>query len=120
MKQIDSAGDSPDSSGKRKTRGPGKKTISRLSTMGLDVVRQKTSSNAKVTCKCAKTKCLKMYCECFTIGRFCDPSCKCVDCRNTPEFEDQIRKARKSIRTRNPLAFKPKVMNNTGSYNLFK
>ena len=34
-------------------------------------------------CKCKKSKCLKLYCECFHSGSFCDPNlCKCIDCMN--------------------------------------
>lgn len=53
-----------------------------------------------------------MYCECFTQGRFCDESCSCKNCCNNENHTDDIRKQRKNIRTRNPLAFKPKVMQN--------
>ena len=60
-----------------------------------------------------------MYCECFTIGRFCDESCMCKNCANTPDKADEIKKARKAIRTRNPQAFKPKI-HNKGPHNLFK
>ncbi|OEU07310.1 hypothetical protein FRACYDRAFT_162842, partial [Fragilariopsis cylindrus CCMP1102] len=29
-------------------------------------------------------RCLKLYCECFHTGAFCDPSlCNCKDCHNT-------------------------------------
>ena len=34
-------------------------------------------------CKCKKTNCLKLYCECFHRNAFCDPNiCKCQDCMN--------------------------------------
>lgn len=36
-----------------------------------------------ILCGCRKTKCLKKYCECFSRGENCKPSCKCVDCNNT-------------------------------------
>ncbi len=35
-------------------------------------------------CKCKKTHCLKLYCECFHNNLFCDPNlCSCRDCMNT-------------------------------------
>lgn len=38
-------------------------------------------------CKCKKTSCLKLYCECFHKASFCDPDlCHCIDCKNTKEF----------------------------------
>ena len=33
-------------------------------------------------CNCKKTKCLKLYCECFAIGEVCDSNCCCHDCSN--------------------------------------
>jgi len=60
-----------------------------------------------------------MYCECFTQGRYCDETCNCIGCKNTPENVDKIKAARKSIRSRNPQAFKPKVQN-TGPLKLFE
>ena len=32
-------------------------------------------------CNCKKTKCLKMYCECFSSGKTCI-NCNCLDCKN--------------------------------------
>ncbi|KAK1736007.1 hypothetical protein QTG54_013143 [Skeletonema marinoi] len=34
------------------------------------------------TCKCKKSKCLKMYCACFSSGNACGDKCKCEDCAN--------------------------------------
>ena len=35
-------------------------------------------------CKCKKTNCLKLYCDCFHNNSFCDPNfCNCIDCMNT-------------------------------------
>jgi hypothetical protein len=33
-------------------------------------------------CKCKKSKCLKMYCECFAAGLLCNDGCRCVECSN--------------------------------------
>ena len=97
----------------RKTRGLGKKTLMKQSTMANDpqltVLKQKTTSVKTLFCKCSKSRCLKMYCECFTQGRFCDENCSCKNCHNLEQFSKMIRDQRKSIRTRNPLAFMPKV-----------
>lgn len=38
-------------------------------------------------CKCGGSKCLKLYCECFHSGKFCDPGfCRCRQCQNTEEY----------------------------------
>ena len=35
-------------------------------------------------CKCKKTNCLKLYCECYRSASFCDPDlCYCIGCLNT-------------------------------------
>ncbi|KAL6137715.1 hypothetical protein ACLB2K_063004 [Fragaria x ananassa] len=61
-------------------------------------------------CNCKKSKCLKLYCECFAAGVFCLDSCSCENCYNNPEFEDTVFDARQQIESRNPLAFAPKVV----------
>lgn len=33
-------------------------------------------------CNCKKSKCLKLYCECFSKGRLCTSLCNCADCCN--------------------------------------
>lgn len=38
---------------------------------------------ADITCKCSKTKCLKLYCDCFQAGAVCKDDCACVNCKNT-------------------------------------
>ena len=60
-------------------------------------------------CKCSKSKCLKMYCECFTLGYFCDEKCSCCECHNVEETQDEIRQARAEIKGRNGRAFSSKV-----------
>ena len=38
-------------------------------------------------CNCRKSKCLKLYCECFANNRFCGPACACVCCNNSAQFD---------------------------------
>mmetsp|Transcript_42990 Transcript_42990/g.91412 ORF Transcript_42990/g.91412 Transcript_42990/m.91412 type:complete len:933 (+) Transcript_42990:300-3098(+) len=40
---------------------------------------------SSVTCKCVKSKCLQLYCECYRQGITCKDDCVCIDCRNTVE-----------------------------------
>jgi hypothetical protein len=35
-----------------------------------------------IRCKCKKSRCLKLYCDCFAILKYCDGSCSCTDCHN--------------------------------------
>ncbi|XP_074307191.1 protein tesmin/TSO1-like CXC 2 [Silene latifolia] len=61
-------------------------------------------------CNCKKSKCLKLYCECFAAGVYCVEPCSCQDCFNKPIHEDVVLATRKQIESRNPLAFAPKVI----------
>ena len=60
-------------------------------------------------CMCKKSRCLKLYCECFNKGRSCTADCYCVNCRNTPRHDAERSIAIAEILMRNPDAFKPRV-----------
>ncbi|XP_065868215.1 protein tesmin/TSO1-like CXC 3 [Euphorbia lathyris] len=66
-------------------------------------------------CNCKRSKCLKLYCECFAAGVYCLDTCACENCFNRPDYEDTVLDTRQQIETRNPLAFAPKVVNATTS-----
>jgi hypothetical protein len=38
-------------------------------------------------CRCAMTRCLKLYCSCFRDGRPCGPQCNCRGCKNDLDRE---------------------------------
>eukprot|EP00741_Cyanophora_paradoxa_P010434 tig00000037_g10089.t1 len=59
-------------------------------------------------CNCKKSRCLKLYCECFAAQEYCD-GCNCVACLNTPEHARERGEAIEATRERNPHAFKPKI-----------
>ncbi|KAG1672626.1 hypothetical protein FOA52_002106 [Chlamydomonas sp. UWO 241] len=59
-------------------------------------------------CNCKNSRCLKLYCECFASGRYCD-ACNCVTCMNNKEHEGTRQAAVESILERNPNAFRPKI-----------
>lgn len=65
-------------------------------------------NNTKIQCNCKKSKCLKLYCDCFTNQGYC-VNCNCVDCHNTPDHETEREKVILSVKEKNPSAFKPKV-----------
>ncbi|KAL8171161.1 hypothetical protein V2J09_022965 [Rumex salicifolius] len=68
-------------------------------------------------CNCKKSKCLKLYCECFAAGVYCVEPCACRDCFNKPIHEETVLATRKQIESRNPLAFAPKVIKCSDSVN---
>ncbi|CAL8471263.1 g10805 [Coccomyxa elongata] len=63
---------------------------------------------AKKHCNCKNSRCLKLYCECFASGRYCD-GCNCVNCCNNKESEQVRQAAVEAILERNPNAFRPKI-----------
>ncbi|KAK2637777.1 hypothetical protein Ddye_025572 [Dipteronia dyeriana] len=66
-------------------------------------------------CNCKRSKCLKLYCECFAAGLYCVEPCSCLDCFNKPMHEDTVLETRRLIESRNPLAFAPKVIRSADS-----
>ncbi|ESQ49595.1 hypothetical protein EUTSA_v10022166mg, partial [Eutrema salsugineum] len=66
-------------------------------------------------CRCRKSKCLKLYCDCFAAGVYCIEPCSCQNCFNRPIHEDIVMKTRRMIEDRNPLAFAPKVISTSDS-----
>uniref|UniRef100_A0A5K3F948 CRC domain-containing protein n=2 Tax=Mesocestoides corti TaxID=53468 RepID=A0A5K3F948_MESCO len=72
------------------------------------------SASAQQICSCSRSKCLKLYCDCFAAGRACGDSCNCRHCYNN--LADDVSKqtrdvAMRTALSRNPLAFKPKIEN---------
>ncbi|DBB11872.1 TPA: hypothetical protein ACH3X3_006019 [Trebouxia sp. C0006] len=67
-----------------------------------------SSGSSKKHCNCKNSRCLKLYCECFASGRYCD-GCNCVNCCNNMENESTRQSAVEAILERNPNAFRPKI-----------
>ncbi|XP_017344127.1 protein lin-54 homolog [Ictalurus punctatus] len=67
-----------------------------------------TTSRPRKPCNCTKSQCLKLYCDCFANGEFCN-NCNCVNCFNNLDHEGDRLKAIKACLDRNPVAFKPKI-----------
>lgn len=59
-------------------------------------------------CNCKHSRCLKLYCECFASGVYCD-GCNCNNCCNNVENEAARREAVEATLERNPNAFRPKI-----------
>ncbi|XP_052200384.1 protein tesmin/TSO1-like CXC 5 isoform X2 [Diospyros lotus] len=59
-------------------------------------------------CNCKHSRCLKLYCECFASGVYCD-GCNCVNCHNNVENDTARREAVEATLERNPNAFRPKI-----------
>ena len=51
----------------------------------------------KKSCNCVKSRCLKLYCDCFAQGVYCS-GCSCQDCHNTEENAGLVASKRAGIR----------------------
>ena len=71
-------------------------------------------------CNCSKSKCLKLYCECFANNRYCTSECSCNCCSNLETHECERLQAKESILMRNPLAFRSKIETSLDEESLFK
>ncbi|XP_051972651.1 protein lin-54 homolog [Xyrauchen texanus] len=81
-------------------------TQARLSLNGLS--SSESTSRQRKPCNCTRSQCLKLYCDCFANGEFCN-NCNCVHCFNNLDHESERLKAIKACLDRNPVAFKPKI-----------
>ncbi len=61
-----------------------------------------TIKRKKGGCTCKKTKCLKMYCECFSSGKLCGEDCNCQGCSNCQEHSETLLKAHELVRSKAP------------------
>ena len=53
------------------------------------------------SCHCLKSRCLKLYCDCFARGAYC-AGCACADCHNCEENASLVAERRAGIRDKNP------------------
>lgn len=67
-----------------------------------------TATSRTTQCNCKKSKCLKLYCECFSALKFCS-GCNCFECHNTSEFAIERQDAIKATMERKASAFQSKV-----------
>uniref|UniRef100_A0ACD5W3C6 Uncharacterized protein n=1 Tax=Avena sativa TaxID=4498 RepID=A0ACD5W3C6_AVESA len=70
----------------------------------------KHRTSRRKSCNCSNSKCLKMYCECFASGRYCN-GCNCKNCSNSISNEAARHDAINVVMERNPVAFMPKIGN---------
>ena len=72
-------------------------------------------TDQSICCTCKKSKCLKLYCQCFASKAMCGPACRCMMCHNNPSKEKERTEAIRLILQRNPSAFEDKIAKTSGS-----
>ncbi|XP_028161657.1 protein lin-54 homolog isoform X3 [Ostrinia furnacalis] len=73
-----------------------------------DVTIKSDFMRPRRACNCTKSQCLKLYCDCFANGEFCN-RCNCNNCYNNLNYEELRQKAIRACLERNPNAFRPKI-----------
>ncbi|EGR32168.1 hypothetical protein IMG5_093910 [Ichthyophthirius multifiliis] len=71
---------------------------------------QKLKALQQRQCNCKKSKCLKLYCDCFAIGEYCNPICHCFECKNNESNKEKREMALKQNKERNPNAFTSRII----------
>ncbi|KAL4475583.1 hypothetical protein ABPG72_009272 [Tetrahymena utriculariae] len=59
-------------------------------------------------CNCKQSQCIKLYCECYAAGVYCN-GCHCVSCKNNDQSEGWRNQAIQNTLVKNPTAFLPKI-----------
>lgn len=68
-------------------------------------LRPEQGNSSAICCNCSKTRCLKLYCECFSRGLCCNSQCHCENCENIQENNESRHQIMRNISLKNPLAF---------------
>lgn len=63
----------------------------------VEIFEGSTKETEKRGCRCAKTKCLKKYCECYKAGVLCTALCDCNGCANIEDNLKEIEKLREAF-----------------------
>jgi hypothetical protein len=83
---------------------------------GFSVVAEAETRKADeikpVKCGCRRTKCLKLYCDCFASGNVCSEDCECKGCHNNEEFKEEREEVVLKTKTKNPAAFRVDISAN--------
>ena len=83
---------------------------------GKDAVGTPENPDDYMTCNCKKSRCLKLYCQCFAVKMHCHELCNCINCCNIEVHEKQRGEAMHAILGRNPNAFDSKVKEIASTY----
>lgn len=81
-----------------------------------DLSEKEQENQQKFSCTCKKSRCLKLYCECFAKGGECSPLCSCQECLNSLKHAMLKKSVVEEIVSRNPYAFLARIPGNTDQW----
>lgn len=89
------------------TKKDEKETMDEISNANGKSPGKSNKNQLNTGCKCKKSRCLKLYCECFSAKNLCKDTCNCIDCSNQegPENQKDREKAIQNLLVKNPSAF---------------
>ena len=76
---------------------------------GSGLLSNEASFKEVTHCNCKKTKCVRLYCDCFSKNRICGEMCNCEGCDNRDEDSEERARIIREMELRNPFAFRPKL-----------
>mgnify|MGYP003588829614 CR=1 FL=1 len=74
-----------------------------------DSASSATELGSRGGCRCKKSQCMRLHCQCLLNQRYCSPACRCVDCINTPANDEVRRFVVEKTKLIFPQAFQSKV-----------
>ncbi|XP_024538053.1 protein tesmin/TSO1-like CXC 6 [Selaginella moellendorffii] len=109
-----------EASGPSQAQLSGRKLVRQLDfTASIKPQKGETFAKKSKQCNCKNSRCLKLYCECFASGVYCD-GCNCLNCWNNSENEKVRQEAVELALERNPNAFRPKIGSSPGVQELVR
>ena len=84
--------------------------LAEAETQKADQLKAKELKTLK--CGCRRTKCLKLYCDCFASGNICSEECDCKGCHNTDEHKEERDQIVLKTKSKNPAAFRVDISAN--------
>ena len=69
------------------------------------------------SCNCRRSRCLKLYCECFKNRGYCSADCNCDNCHNTPHYEKEREDTIQLMLQRDPHCFDNHIDKKVGNDN---
>lgn len=61
--------------------------------------------NSKTICYCKRSRCIKLYCECYSKGKRCGKDCKCTNCKSSELSEQVLEHARVNFEKKRESSF---------------
>jgi len=74
----------------------GKREISTFNLSFEEIEIEQPRQSRFIYCTCQKSKCNKLYCECFANGRGCSDDCGCSNCKNCCDQKDALDSQKKA------------------------